>query len=259
MDVLVESQPRGAVVELLEFAQSEGLQYSVRMADTPLDDDLQAYADAGIMDVFFAPEVFRPQVFEGICSTCAELGLPLRVQITRPHFDAEALREVASMLWAEPVRSINLAPYDPFLPEEACSRNEVNALLEQTAELARAAAEHGKEVNILRLPFCLMPRERWPEVLTENQMLLHHQQYISESYDLAKTLYRCSPSGMASGLEHQLSADATLYHVINKAAFSAHHRASAVACVALAQAQNHAKVGSGASEESALARAGGRV
>jgi hypothetical protein len=219
IDLLADSQPRGTVVDLLEFAAAENLPASVRVSVAPEEEDLRAYAAAGAADVFYAPAQFRPHALESLCAACSGLGLPLRIQITRPLFNDIDFKRVREMLWAESIRSINLAPFDPFLPQRACTRDETQRLLEQTAALAEAAASHGKEVNILRIPFCLLPRERWPETITLMQFYLHHQQYMHEAYDLAQTIHRCSPAGMAAAIEHQLSAGATHYHIIDKVAF----------------------------------------
>ncbi|MBI1320142.1 MAG: glycosyltransferase [Candidatus Hydrogenedens sp.] len=219
IDILADGQPRGAVVELLEFAASENLPAAIRLSVAPEEEDLRAFAAAGATDLFYAPAQFRAQTLESLCAACTALGLPLRIQITRPLFEDSEFERVREMLWAEPIWSINLAPWDPFLPDRPCTRTETVRLLEQTASLAEAAVAHGKEVNLLRFPFCLLPRERWAEVLTLPQFYLHHQQYMYEAYDLAQTIHRCSVFGMAAAIEHQLSAGATHYHIIDKVAF----------------------------------------
>lgn len=218
VDLLVEQLPHAAVMELLNHADAEDLPCSLRLC-MPLSSGHAAdYAEARALDVFFAPTHFTRAGLEETLASCAAASLPLRVQVTAA-LPADAVESLLAAAREERVTSVNVAASDPFVPSRPCPRGKSATRIAALTSLAARLKETGVEVNLLGLPFCLVPRELWPETLTGYQYYLHHQQYLHDSHDLAKTLFTCRPSGMAAAIEHQLSAQSNFYHIIDRAAF----------------------------------------
>lgn len=218
VDILATHLPQERLLDLLGFARDAGLPCSPRLEEAPEQALARRFVELNALNLFYSPRVLQLAELEQCIDACASAALPLRLQITGAVSDA--MREkLVGLLTNSPVVSINVAPFDPFLPLPHYARHETPAALASLCALATALKSTGAEVNLLRMPFCQAPRELWPETLTAYQLHLHHQQYVYEALDLALSIFDSSPSGMAAAIEHQLSAKANFYNVIDPIAF----------------------------------------
>jgi hypothetical protein len=219
VDILVDALPLPRLLDLLDYCQEGNLPVSPRCMG-PLDTaTARALRDREILDVFLAPAQWTLQQLRENLAACRDTGLKARLQFTGVQ-DLAVLEALPGLLDPEWVTAVNVAPFDPFLPQRkfagASSAAEGIASL---VELARTVKQTGVEANLLRIPFCQAPRDIWPEVLTLYQLHLHHQQYLYEALDLAQTLFECSPPRMAAGIENYLFTRANLYRIIDPIAF----------------------------------------
>ncbi len=218
VDLLVEGLPHERVLDLLDFAGEAGLPCSLRVRNAPSAEAIAAYQARGALDLCFAPAVVDAQALESVVAACAQAALPLRLLITGLP-DPRARESLLRLAKIGKVSSVAVAPYDPFLPLQTQSRDAARGSLDGLIALAQGLKANGVETSLLRLPFCTVPRDLWPETLTAYQFYLHHQQYLYEAYDLAQTIFACRPSGMATAIEHHLSSSANFYNIIDKHAF----------------------------------------
>lgn len=217
VDLLIEELPHDRVLDLLDFSRDANLPCSIRTRNAVTVEQAQDYQQRDVLDIFFAPAAMTAAALATTFEACKESGLPVRVQVTglfEPGCSGlllEAARRGA-------IASINLAPYDPFIPESIQGRQNPELITALTA-LATELVSTPAEVNLLRLPFCVAARALWPNILTARQIFLHHQQYLYDAYELAQTIQQCRPSGMAAAIENYLSSQANFYNVIDRQAF----------------------------------------
>ncbi len=218
VDLLADKLPHARVLELLEFARDANLPCSVRTGVAPSAQALADYAARGALDIFFAPAVMQAAELERVVAGCRSQSLPLRVQVTGLPEEVTSKR-LPALLRPDVVTSVDVAPYDPFLPLGAHTRGEAPEALRGLCALALDIKGAGLEVNLLHLPFCVVPRELWPNTQTGYQFYLHHQHYIYDAHDLAKNVFDASPAGMAAAIEHHISSSVNFYNIIDKWAF----------------------------------------
>ncbi|MDX9973574.1 MAG: glycosyltransferase family A protein [FCB group bacterium] len=177
-------------LELFGTARELGAVLSWRTDCASPPPDLKPLRAAGLHDIFLTPLSVGGSHFFGWLAACREAGLPVRVQLLAPlqeEIDAGFLADAG-------VRAVNLAAFDPF-QEKPGARNaeESRRGVEGMNALVDALEARGIEANLVRLPFCQTEPKRWPNIINSRQFFLDHQQYQSQSYEIARGLYRRGP------------------------------------------------------------------
>ncbi len=178
---------------------------------------VESLRHAAPWDVFLSPPPGGDVYFMEWLSACSEAGISIRVQYCAPlkrNLDVSALPQRFA---DSGVTSVNLAAWDPLLPP-ASVRGAVpaKAAVEQMNALVAAIHERGIEVNLLRLPFCVVDDHNRQFVLNERQILADHQQYQRDSFELACRLRRHRPSRIRLILLIQLEQSTSTSNPIDR-------------------------------------------
>ncbi len=195
VDLLVDENSVSRMPVFLSAASEMGLRISLRVDASFPPPDLRRLKDEGLLDVMLAPRGHQADQLDAWMGACREAEIPFRLQIQGPFelaFDAEGY---ANHLLACGPAVVNIATYDPFVPRTG-ARNSAHSQSTVTKmnELTHALAGRDVEVNLLRLPFCLVDKDLWGHVVNDAQFYRDHQQYERESYAFCDRLYRLSPS-----------------------------------------------------------------
>ena len=180
---------------LLSVADDLGLRISVRVDGSFPPPDLRRLEAEGLLDVMLAPSGHRAAHLDAWMGACREANIPFRLQIQGPFEAAFDVDTYAQRLLVDRPVVVNIAAYDPFVVRTG-ARNVTHSenTVAKMNDLTRALADHEIEVNLLRLPFCLVDKDLWCHVVNDAQFFRDHQQYERESYELCERLYGLSPS-----------------------------------------------------------------
>jgi hypothetical protein len=228
VDLLVNHESIGRVSFLIAAARDAGLRVSIRTGAAFGPPDLGRLRDEGLLDVLLAPAGHTAAHLDAWMAECRESETPYRLQIQGPFdsdFDASAY---AARIREDRPAVVSIAAFDPFVKRTgARDAAHSETTVAKMNELASALAGGDIEVNLLRLPYCLIDRKLWPHVVNEAQFHLDHQQYERESYEIAKQLYRKRPSSVSKLVRILLSrntfertlADAVLLRLFLRTAY----------------------------------------
>ena len=183
------------IKDLLRFTDDAeiglNVKLSLRTDCSALPDGLEALRDGGLFDVFLCPASFEGDYVKPWLSECRRLELPIRLELRAPFGDNADPQAFAKRIGQAGVHMVNLTVDPPFdKPVRAGGREALDGLI----ALAAALDAQDVETNLVGVPFCLTPETLWPHVATRQQFHLDHQQYNNRAYELAKQLYRLSPT-----------------------------------------------------------------
>ena len=195
VDLLADEESISRATMLLSAAAEMGLRISLRVDASFPPPDLRRLEAEGLLDVMLAPCGCSAAHLDAWMGACREAELSFRLQIQGPFeldFNVDAYAE---RLLSTPPAVVNIAAFDPFVARTG-ARNDKHSenTVAKMNELTSALAGRGVEVNLLRLPFCLVEEELWSHVVNDAQFFRDHQQYERESYELAERLFGLSPS-----------------------------------------------------------------
>ncbi len=194
VDVLAKPPAIHRLAELLDRAEELDLRLSLRTDCTRPPDSLEDLKERGLYDVFLCPHSEKEPNLDLWLARCAELGLPVRIQLQAPFAPGLDVEALASRLSGMGVTAVNVAALDPFLAKPSCGSAEAaQKAIEQMNALAEALDACGMEANLLGLPLCLVNESNRVRCLNRPQFFLDHQQYARGSYDLAESLWRSYP------------------------------------------------------------------
>jgi hypothetical protein len=199
VDLLANAKTVSSVSAILSDAGEMGMRVSLRVDGSFPPPDISGLKADGLLDVMLTPCGHHAAHLDAWMGACSEAAIPFRLQIQGPldaTFDTDAY--VEQLLTSVPV-VVNIAAFDPFVTKSV-ARNSAQSkeTVAKMNALAKVLASHGIEVNLLRLPFCIVDRDLWNHVVNGAQFYRDHQQYERESYELAETLYRFSPSKVST-------------------------------------------------------------
>jgi len=199
VDLLADEDSVSRMPMLLSAAGDIGLRVSLRIDGTFMPPDLRRLEAEGLLDVIIAPRGHHAAHMDEWMAACREAELPFRLQIQGPFELAFNVDAYVERLRTSLPNVVNIAAYDPFVVRSG-ARNSAHSenTVAKMNDLARALAGLDVEVNLLRLPFCLVDKELWNHVVNDAQFYRDHQQYERESYELAETLYRLTPNKVST-------------------------------------------------------------
>ena len=189
VDILAGEDSAGAFGEFLAYAHELDMRASLRTDCLGQPPDLKELRDLGLLDVFLTPRRATQSEFQTWLERAQEAGLKTRIQLHVPLHKSLDVEAYAQRYKEAGVTAVNLAAYDAFVQTEACRDKEQSAgSIARMIELAQALESKDIECNILRVPFCAVPKEHWQRVVNGAQFYLDHQQYRKDSYELALRL-----------------------------------------------------------------------
>jgi hypothetical protein len=194
VDVLVAGAVPGVLPELIEHASTLDLMLSLRLDCTTPPPDLDGLKQAGLFDVFLCPPSPDTAHLDFWLDGCASAGLPMRLQLQAPFPAAFDVTGLVTRIVGAGVMAVNLSLRDPFCDRPPCGdKARSQAALDQMNDLAAGLGDAELEVNLVRIPFCLVRPENRRYVVNAPQFFLDHQQYRRAPYELAVDLYRRGP------------------------------------------------------------------
>ncbi|MDK1020863.1 MAG: glycosyltransferase family A protein [Candidatus Hydrogenedentes bacterium] len=194
VDILTAEGAAASFAEYLDCAQGLDMRASLRTDCEGAPPDLKALRDLGLLDVFLTPRRATQPGFQAWLERAHEAGLKTRVQLHVPLHKSLDGAAYAQRYKEAGVTAVNLAAYDAFVRTDACRDKEQSAgSIARMIEFAQALESKGIECNILRVPFCSIPKEHWLRVVNNAQFYLDHQQYRKDSYELALRLAERGP------------------------------------------------------------------
>ncbi|HPO12570.1 MAG TPA: glycosyltransferase [Candidatus Hydrogenedentes bacterium] len=216
IDVRVVKEGLRLMPELLAHARIEKIPLSLRTDCEAGPDQLPTLAQGGLLDVFICPPVFSWEKAGPWICACEEAGLPIRVQLQPPFEQREDLEGLAGML--SPASSVNVALYDPFLPQPVYTVRP-EEILRSMNGLVRALDSLNIEANLLHVPFCLAEEANRPHVVNEQQFFLDHQHYLRTAYTFAENLHHRGPKRLGKAVENLLARHTSLHNAIDNSLF----------------------------------------
>lgn len=194
VDLLVSDRTQARFPRYLENAHGLDLRLSLRTDCESRPPDLNGLRDQGLFDLFLTPRRPTYSGFQVWLDAAKSAGIPVRLQLHVPLLKSLDPETYAQRYADAGVVAVNLAASDPFVHGDGCRNKEQSrTTLERMTALARALEAREIECNLLRVPFCLLPKEQWPRLVNEPQFYLDHQQYSSNSYELACTMLDRGP------------------------------------------------------------------
>ena len=201
VDLFPPPEQPGILSELSEFASQVGVALSLRTNCTAAPSGLDTLGEGQLLDVFLTPPSMDAEHIDAWFETCAQLSLPVRLQLQAPFVEDFGAEQTAERVAAAGVASLNVTLYDPFLERPACNdRQDSLRTIAQMNALTAAVAARGIEVNLQHLPFCLVDDANLPYAANQRQFFMDHQQYQLFSFDLAAKAFRCRPNTVGKAL-----------------------------------------------------------
>ncbi len=194
VDLLTGEAAAKAFGDYLAYAHELDMRASLRTDCLGAPPDLKELRDRGLLDVFLTPRRATQSGFQAWLECAHEAGLKTRVQLHIPLHKSLDAQEYAKRYKEAGVVAVNLAAYDAFVGTDVCrDKEQSTGSIARMIEFAQALESQEIESNILRVPFCAIPKEQWPRVVNDAQFFLDHQQYRRDSYELALRLAKHGP------------------------------------------------------------------
>ncbi len=194
VDMLTGEASAKAFGDYLDYARELDMRASLRTDCLGAPPDLAELRDRGLLDVFLTPRRSTQSGFQAWLERAQAAGLKTRIQIHVPLHKSLDGAEYAKRYKDAGVTAVNLAAYDAFVETDVCrDKAQSTGSIARMIEFAQALESQEIECNILRVPFCSIPKEHWLRVVNDAQFFLDHQQYKKDSYDLALRLAEHGP------------------------------------------------------------------
>ncbi len=210
-DFLLSGEDTEPLRGLLDFAETQGLALSLRVADTVHAwPDLPDLAGKGLLDLCLSPVTPGSPAAREWAGAARRAGLPLRARIFRP--SPEDIPWIAETF--ADASLISIVWHDPFLPPAGPCPVPPAGLGAVAAGLERL----GLPVVLEGMPFC---RAECPEALVQNtpQFFADFRQYMLPGHDLAVKLHRLGPNRIDKVLENLLARRTSVHTGIDASLF----------------------------------------
>ena len=194
IDVLADGESYNVLGELLDSARDIGVALSLRTDASAPPRNLAALKAQGLFDVFLCPNHASLDELEPWIEACRELSLPIRLQLHPPFSEEFEPDELARRIVESGVVRVDVTFSDPFSEGAACRDGAHSESTITLMETFTARLEvRGVEASLLHVPLCVVEESSLSRTANAAQCAADHAYYISEAYELARTLYRRGP------------------------------------------------------------------
>jgi hypothetical protein len=217
IDLAIDRSAVAHLGDLLEFVRNEKIALSLRVSDLQVFEELPNLADAGLHDIFIAPDTVDRSRMAACISMCKDAGLPVRVQVLASSAADTCVEELLEALHL--ADSVNVVVSDAFskFQQPATSLDECRKTVDWMNALVCELDARGIEANLIGLPYCHVTEANYPNVVSQTQFFSDHQQYAKRSYELAEKVYAGGIHRMNKVMESLLSQGMSLHTAIDRA------------------------------------------
>lgn len=192
---------------LIEESTQLGLRLSLRTTPATALELLAESREAGLFDVLLCVEELDADLLSRWGETCAQAGLPLRIQVLAAAIPAVSSSRLVSALSS--ANHITIALEDPIRwtgPKPS---------LDNIIALTKALVGAGVPVDLLDLPFCAVPEALWPCIANEAQRIASPLHYQPGALDFARKMAPISPRRIHQAVELSLGQGASFHNLVD--------------------------------------------